>query len=352
MCPVSRATAEELAREVAAAYAEAERLMLERIARNLAKGIDAPDWASKKLAQMAAYRLQMQTLIADLEIQAKTGVETALTQAYERGGLAALNDLGKSGVIEPVAGRAVEKLTLDLIGALEATSPRVLRVAMDAYRDAVARGAEQVLLGTSTRVQGAQMVLDNLAAKGITGFIDSAGRSWSLESYAEMAVRAGIMKASVLGHTDTLQGNGIDLVIVSADGSPCELCQPWEGQVLSISGDHPDYPSVADCEAAGWGHPNCRHTMSAYQEGITRDYPEKSDEDLADEAERYADNQKLRYIERKIRESKRMEAVAMTPEAKANAKARTKAYQAKAREHVSTTEATRQYAREQIGKAH
>ena len=40
--PVSPALAENLARDVVALYQEAERLLIARIARNLAKGIDAP----------------------------------------------------------------------------------------------------------------------------------------------------------------------------------------------------------------------------------------------------------------------------------------------------------------------
>ncbi len=327
--------------------------MLELIAKRLAAGADSPVWATKKLNQMAALRLQMQTLIADLEKEAATGVSSVLTEAYERGGLAALTDLGKGGVLEPFAGaKAIEALVDEVMGNLSATSARILRVAMDAYRDAVAKGAEQVLLGVATRLEGAQMVLDDLAKRGITGFIDSAGRGWSLESYSEMAVRSGTMRASLAGHMDTLLENGIDLVIVSADGSPCELCQPWEGQVLSISGDNPDYPSVADCEGAGWGHPGCRHTLSAYQEGITRPYPEKSEADIADEAQRYQDQQRLRYIERQIRASKRLEAVALDPAAQKAAAARVAAYQAKARELVKSTDVTRQYAREAVGKAH
>lgn len=351
--PVSRSTAEGLARSVADAYAEAERAMMELIAKRLAAGADAPDWAVKKLNQMAALKLQMETLIADLEREAITGVTTALTEAYQRGGLAALADLGKDGVIEPLAGRhAIEMLVAETITNLSATSARILRVTQDAYRDAVAKGAEQVLLGTSTRLQGSQMVLDDLAKSGITGFIDGAGRGWSLESYAEMAVRTGTMKASTAGHMDTLKENGLDLVIVSDTGSSCELCQPFEGQVFSLSGDSDEYPPFSEAEEGGLFHPNCRHQASAYQPGITRDYPEKTEEDREEEAQRYADNQKLRYLERQIRESKRMQAVAMTPEAKAKATARVKAYQAKAREHVAATDAVRQYAREQIGQAH
>jgi len=106
------------------------------------------------------------------------------------------------------------------------------------------------------------------------------------------------------------------------------------------------YPTLDEARAAGLFHPGCKHTVSAYQEGITR--PMKA---VAD-PEGYADSQKLRGIERQIRESKRMQAVAMDPAAQAKATARVKAFQAKAREHVASTSAVRQYPREAFGKAH
>jgi hypothetical protein len=109
-------------------------------------------------------------------------------------------------------------------------------------------------------------------------------------------------------------------------------------------------PSQMRNRPAG-GIPNCRHTLSAYQEGITRPYPEKSAEEEAEEAQRYIDNQTLRDIERQIRASKRMEAVALDPAAANKAAARVKYYQSKAREHVASTDAVRQYSREAVGKA-
>ena len=354
--PVSRATAEHLARDVAALYAEAERLMLERIARNLAKGINGsgPHWYVTKLAQMTSYRLQTERLIVDLQRKASSGVSSALTTAYERGGLAAVAEVGAGAAqVERLGGiSAVEKLAAETLGNLNATGPRILRAAMDAYRDAVAAGAADVLLGAETRIQATQGVLDRFAAKGITGFVDRAGRSWDLTSYSEMAMRAGTMNAAVAGHVDTLAANGLDLGIISADGSPCELCAEWEGEVVSLSGDDPNYPALSEAEGDGLFHPGCLHTVSAYQEGVTRDYPEKTAGERAAEAQRYADNQKLRYLERQIRASKRMQAVALDDAAKAKASARVAAYQAKAREHVATTTAVRQYAREQVGKAH
>ena len=359
LMPVSRRTAEHLARDLAGLYSEAERRLLRRIARDLARGIHGPHWAEQQYARMLAYQGQTLRLIEDLQRQARSGAATTLTEAYRLGGLAAIADLTTREMhMAPRVpalwrrNRALERLEAELLGKLDAMGPRILRASMDLYREAVAAGTREVLLGTQTRLQATQGVLDRFAAKGITGFVDKAGRGWNLESYAEMAVRAGTMNASVSGHMDAMTENGLDLVIVSEDGSPCELCEPWEGEILSISGSDPQYQSVDDCEAAGWGHPGCLHNLSAYQEGITRPYPEKTAADRAAEAQAYKDNQAQRGIERQIRASKRMQAAAMDAAARAKAGQRVAYYQAKAREHVASTSAIRKYGREQVGKAH
>ena len=370
--PVSRQVAEQLAQQVTDLYRAAEQRMLERIASNLRKGLDRPQWAEEKLAQMRSYRRQTQALIKDLEEEARTGVQTALTEAYDRGGLAAVQDAqriaGKgalaAGQVEPLAGlQAVEKLVEETMGYLHATGPRILGSTMQAYKGAVeaghtaeleqsiAEGIAQVRLGAATRIQGSQTVLDNFAKHGITGLVDKAGRGWDLSTYAEMAVRAGTTNAAVAGHLDTLLANDLPLVIVSEDGAPCPECVDWEGQVLSIEPGNPEYDSVEDAMGAGLFHPGCKHDISAYQEGYTRLYPEKSEAELADEAQLYQDNQKLRGIEREIRKSKRMEAVALDDNAKAAAHARVLRYQAQAREHVASTGSIRQYAREGVKRA-
>jgi hypothetical protein len=70
--------------------------------------------------------------------------------------------------------------------------------------------------------------------------------------------------------------------------------------------------------------------------------------DVAD-PEGYEATTKLRYLERKVRESKRMEAAAMDDEARLKAMRRKRSYQARIREHVSTTSAKRQPHRERLG---
>jgi uncharacterized protein (DUF2336 family) len=104
-----------------------------------------------------------------------------------------------------------------------------------------------------------------------------------------------------------------------------------------------DYPTLAQARAAGLFHPNCRHSMSAYIEGVTKPYGETED------PQGYKDTQKLRYLERQVRESKRLEAAALDPAALRKAKMRTAAYQAKIRTHVATSKAKRQPWRESYG---
>lgn len=344
--PVSPALAENLARQVTGLYSEAERVLLKRIARNLGRGIDAPAWAEAKLAQLEEYRRQTEALLAALEKKSSAGVREAIAAAYERGGLSAVADLARMGrsAVEPLAGlRAVEALAQETIGYVTATHPRILRATMDAYRSVIAETGQQVLLGAQTRRQAAQSALDRFAAKGITGFVDKAGRSWTMESYTEMATRTGAGKAAVQGHVDRLQANGLDLVIVSDAPKECPLCRPWEGKVLSISGSSSEYPSLAEARAAGLQHVNCRHSVSAYQPGVTRPMG-----DVAD-PEGYAATEKLRYLERRVRESKRMEAAAMDDGAAKVAGARKRAYQAKIRAHVASTSAKRQPTRERLG---
>ena len=103
------------------------------------------------------------------------------------------------------------------------------------------------------------------------------------------------------------------------------------------------YPTLDEARAAGLFHCNCRHSISAYQPGVTP--PMQHTED----PEGYAATTRLRYLERQTRQSKRMVAAAMDDEATAIAKLRVRTYQAKIRAHVAATTAKRQPYRESLG---
>lgn len=208
---------------------------------------------------------------------------------------------------------------LSIQALIEEVSVRVYRETPDLYmtviRDAIeaTRGG---LPGSSlsvSRVQAAQRALDRFAEHGITGFTDRAGRNWDLLSYVEMATRTAVSNAYDNLHNAALIRAGIDLVTVytrSAEGS-CPHCLPWLGRRLSLTGQTPGFPTLAEARATGFRHPNCRCDWYSDLDGEAREVTGAVP--LADSAKMYAASQRQRGYERRIRELGRLEAMAMTP---------------------------------------
>ena len=368
--PVSPTLAENLALAVVSAYLEAERSLLARIAASVARGLDAPNWAEQQLLAVQAYRRDAQATLAALQETTAQAATVAVETATNRGTAAAAAELAVAlgrpvvDLLGEVPGRgAVVRLAAELVERITSTHPRILRVTMDAYREVIARVTPRTLLGAETRRDTAQAALDDFAARGITGIVDRTGRGWELASYVEMATRTATAHAAVDAHSERLMSAGMDLVQVSDAPQECKVCRPWEGKVLSLSGvtvgaverEHATEDgrtvrvrvagSLAAARAAGLYHPGCRHSHSVYLPGVT-----KAPTGTAD-PEGDAARQRLRALERRVRRAKRLEAVALDPQARRAANARVRAAQKDIRDHVASTSAKRQPQRERIGTA-
>lgn len=350
--PISPAMAEAAAEEIRRIYAEAERIVAEKIARRVARGIDEEGYYERKLAELQALRREVEAEIRRLQ-RAEREVERIVADAYEKGSQAAIVDLRKVAQADTLRTaftatnqRAIEVLVRTTIGNLRATHLRILRQAEDVYRQVIAEtAAPQVLTGALTRREAVQLALNRFADMGITGFVDRAGRTWTIESYAEMATRTAAGQAAVQGHIDRLIENDRDLVIVSDAPEECPLCAPWESRVLSLTGRTPGYPTVDQAMATGLFHPNCRHSLGAYIPGLTEPMRQTRG------AEGYQERVQQRYMERQIRKWKLRESVAITEESRREARAKVRAWQARIREFVDEHDRKRLYYREQVGKA-
>lgn len=317
--PVSPELAEMLAKELLQAYIAAEERLLAKVAERLARGIDEPGWAERKLMEIQTLRNEIQRELEMLRSATVEEVTKAIQAAYNRGTATAGQDLKALqtppsiafGVVDQDAMRVMIETT---VGTINATHLRVLRFIEDVYRDVISEASAQVTLGAMTRRQAAQLALDRFAVRGVTGFIDAAGRSWSLESYVEMALRSSAGQAAVQGHIDRLSQAGHDLVIVSDAPEECPQCRPWEGRVLSLKGYPPPQGvmiagTLDQAIAAGLFHPGCRHSIGAFIPGLTR--PLTGTKDPIG----YEQRQQQRYLERNLRLWKRREAVSLSPEA-------------------------------------
>ncbi|QJT04363.1 capsid protein [Streptomyces asoensis] len=365
--PVSPDMAEDLASAVSTLYEAAELALIERVTKALAEGLDSPLWTALKLQSIGQVRTAIEDIIAALQSNATGAIHSAVAEAYNRGTQAAVVELGAVAptvAAIPAGTRAVDRLAAALVQETSATHTRILRTGMDVYRHTVAEATSAPLLGTSTRREAAERSLARFADRGVTGFVDRAGRAWNLTSYTEMATRSALGRAAVQAHTDQLASVGVDLVRVSDAPEECERCRPWEGKVLRREGaegagtvevEHATEDgemvtvrvagSLPEARAAGLMHPNCRHSISIYLPGVTQPAPPKADRTRAT----YEQSQQQRYLERQVRAWKRKAAGAIDDDKKAKANAKVRAYQGRIRTLTAETGLPRKSHREQIG---
>jgi hypothetical protein len=381
--PVSPALAEDLAAAIGMLYEDAELALIGLLRDALAEGIDSPHWAALKLRALGDLREAVETVTNALQDDANGAVAKALATAYGRGRQAAVTELGALDVGRELNARrvlpgapAVDRLAASYAHDTRPLYQRITRAITDVFRGVATRAAGSQLLTGMARRDASQRSLNEFARRGVTGFVDSRGRSWELAAYAEMAVRSVTARAAIDGHIDAMAEVGQGLVIVSDAPLECPLCRPWEGAVLALTGqagprtvrvEHAIQPtglrsalrapttvavhvagSLPEARAAGLFHPNCRHSLSLYLPGVTTRPPNH-----ATPGTTYEDTQRQRAIERHIRRWKRAEAAGLDEAARAKARAKVRGWQAAAREHVAAHEhITRQPAREQIGRAH
>lgn len=349
----------------------AEARMIRMIADELRFGILTPDGIDRVevLARTNVMRQALGMEIADLRHRVDKSVWDAIQTVYTEAQEAALQDLATARiewVLPPVKEAALRLLATEIVDTLDGFYPTILRSVNDAYLETVQALIGDMTIGGLTRAEAAQHVLNRFADKGITGFIDKAGRNWTANAYAEMALRTGYAHVATVAHMEVLTHNGIDLVIVSEAPRPCPLCAPYEGKVLSITGATATgvhmLPSatdingmvpvtvtatVDDARENGLHHPNCRHALNMYQPGITYDHHPVSD------PEQYAAGQEQRRLERHVRKWRRREAAAVMSWASADAATRADYWLNRLETHLDTHPyLKRQSAREQVARAY
>lgn len=172
--------------------------------------------------------------------------------------------------------QAIEKAANDLYRDLAKNTQYMSEQAKQIIRE---NGKEiinrQIISGESQR-RTKRDLKQALEKNGVTSFVDAGKKEWKIQNYASMAVRT---KSRILHNQGTMNrlseyreryptNPNFDLIQVSSHGSKC-WCGYYEGTVWSISGNHPDYPSVERLpNGYSTFHPNCKHVFKPYIEDI------------------------------------------------------------------------------------
>jgi hypothetical protein len=261
--PLSDAQAQRLIR----LYGEAEKEILAECNRLLLKNPE-----SYSLAWQKTLLQRVQQIRADLLKGSRDWCQEAIPDSYMKG--VAWADADPLAGTKVLAGfgsvhqQAVEVLADNAYSRLSDVNNVVGRRVDDIFRSVALERAKGSVIGYQTTRQTAKRIREDLAERGITGFVDKAGHAWDMRRYSQVLATETTKSAFRQGTINRLQEHGHDLVRLSSHSGSCPKCTPWQGRTMSMSGTDPDYPSLDEARSAGVFHVGCKHVISLAPEAL------------------------------------------------------------------------------------
>lgn len=316
------------AREIADLFADLELRLIQSLKRNLRRHKDQekaeggkdgvpeswPAWQAEKLRSLNKFRQQNQKIVDEFSSRIDTETRTMLEEQFAE---ADGSEQAFFGVNADKVGALIDEMT-----ATEADVQKAaLRYMDDVYRRTILRADAALTAGGVTMQQAVDLAVKDFLTQGITCIRYKNGRRVNIATYAEMALRTSNTRAMLLGEAQKRERMGIDTVLVSQYGACSETCLPWQGLVYiddvwqPYSGEHTpggsygvsrngrSYMLLSVAVKAGLFHPNCRHTVGTWIEGVSR-RPKPMDKAKIEAASKLEARQ--RRMELKVREDKRL----------------------------------------------
>lgn len=221
------------------------------------------------------------------------------------------------GVNKPKMDKLMEDVT-----TLEKTAlTAAVRNMDDVYRTTLNKVQLMMGTGSITLNEAIDLATRDFLDKGINCIVYADGRRVNIADYVRMALRTTSTRATLQGAAKRFAELGYDTVLISQYGGCSETCEPYQGKVYiddvftiwngERSGDFGKsnycdkwFMLLSVAIRGGLFHPNCRHTMGQYIEGLTKipkPIPaEKIREQRALEEKQRAMERKIRALKRKV----------------------------------------------------
>ena len=212
------------------------------------------------------------------------------------------------------------KRLMDDITTLEKTvETAAVRNMNDVYRTTLNRVQLMMGSGSLTLTEAIDLATREFLDKGINCIVYAGGRRVNIADYVRMALRTTSTRATLQGAAKRFAELGYDTVLISQYGGCSETCEPYQGKVYiddvftiwngERSGDFGKsnycdkwFMLLSVAIRGGLFHPNCRHTMGQYIEGLTKIPQPIPAEKIREQREL---EEKQRAMERNIRALKR-----------------------------------------------
>lgn len=186
---------------------------------------------------------------------------------------------------------------------------------MRVYQDILTKSVSDVVNGLRSPEQAVNRAVMDWVNKGIpSGFVDKAGRTWSIESYVNSVMTSTTYRVYNEMRTESAKDLGVDTFHMSAHSAARPNCAPIQGHIVTtghgFESKHKDIGYVYSLSDYGYGRPdgtlgiNCRHVLTPFVIGVN----ELPDEDIPSVKDAIANGKKQaqqRSFERGIRDAKK-----------------------------------------------
>lgn len=330
-------------KDIAKIFEEMELRLIASLKRNLSRhkaeeqkeGFKWSAWQAEKLKNIDKFRKENQNILGEyIDVidketrqlmieQFREGeqvAEQSVIEASEKGANilntpTAIPSDHFFGVNTPKMKRLMDDIT-----TLEKTvETAAVRNMNDVYRTTLNRVQLMMGSGSLTLTEAIDLATREFLDKGINCIVYAGGRRVNIADYVRMALRTTFTRATLQGAAKRFAELGYDTVLISQYGGCSETCEPYQGKVYiddvftiwngEKSGDFGKSNYCDKCFMllsvairGGLFHPNCRHTMGQYIEGLTKIPQPIPAEKIR---EQRALEEKQRAMERSIRALKR-----------------------------------------------
>ena len=293
-------------------------------------------WQAIKLQNIQKFRRENRQIMQEYSDKIDADTRQLMTEQFREGEqeaeavagaepAASVPDVHFFGVNTP----KMERLMQDVVQVEQTAETAALRTMDDVYRRTVNRAQLAMAAGETTLPKAIDMAVREFLEKGLNSIVYRDGRHVDIADYVRMVLRTTSTRAQLQGKSKRFAELGYDTVLISQYGGCSETCEPWQGRAYiddvftiwngEINGDSGKslycgkwFPLLSSAIRGGLFHPNCRHTMGLYIDGVTKIPPPIPAEQIRKQREL---EQKQRVMERKIRKLKRLEAGTQDPQA-------------------------------------
>ena len=218
---------------------------------------------------------QVDRHLENLGVDVQKFIEKELPKYYKRGADDAIKQMRHiDAPIDVAYGfnavhiEAVQALISDTAKAFGETLTGISRSANNVLgkmaREMITQKLAEGVIGGKATDEVRKQIKGILQEQGLSALVDKGGRTWTLDRYTEMLIRTKAVEARNRGLINRVVENRYDLVQISSHFTDCELCAPWEGKIISLTGETKGYPTLAQAEKEGLFHPNCKHAINTF----------------------------------------------------------------------------------------